>query len=65
MENIVEEWRDIEGYPGYQVSNLGRVRSLDRWVKKGRSNGNYFLKGQVLKNDIDRRPSCGYYVVHL
>ena len=32
MENI-EIWKDIENYEGfYQVSNLGRVRSLERDV---------------------------------
>ena len=32
-----EMWRDIPGYEGYyQVSNLGRVKSLERKVKHGR-----------------------------
>ena len=31
-----EIWKDIPGYIGvYQVSNLGRVRSLDRFVERG------------------------------
>lgn len=32
-----EEWRDIVGYEGlYQVSNMGRVKSLERFDTKGR-----------------------------
>lgn len=41
----LEEWKDIKGYEGlYQVSDLGRVRSLDRLSADGRR-----LKGQFLK----------------
>lgn len=43
-----EVWKDIYGYKGYyQVSNLGRVRSLDREIKyvDGRR---YKYKGKIL-----------------
>lgn len=44
-----EIWKDIPGYEGYyQVSNLGRVRSLDRVVKHGRL-GEFKLKGGIKK----------------
>lgn len=38
-EQIEEEiWRSIDGYENlYEVSNLGRVRSLDRYVSNGKS----------------------------
>lgn len=48
-----EIWRDVGGYEGlYQVSNLGRVRSLDRFVENTGVIGNnkvIRLKGKVLK----------------
>ena len=43
-----EKWKDIHGFEGvYQVSNMGRVRSLDRYVvdKNGKS---YFIKGKMM-----------------
>ena len=57
-----EEWRPIEGYEGlYEVSNLGRVRSLDMYVKS--RYGNYRLhKGKVLSPTKDR---YGYLTVTL
>lgn len=44
-----EEWKDIEGYEGlYQVSNMGRVRSLDRYVNNMFGTLS-FIKGKILK----------------
>lgn len=50
MEEI---WRDIKGYEDlYQVSNLGRVKSLDRYIYY--TNGRIRLyRGQILKTAKD------------
>ena len=45
-----EEWRPVVGYEGlYEVSNLGRVRSLDRYDRMNR-----FCEGRILKLSADR-----------
>lgn len=51
---IEEQWKDIKGYEGlYQVSNFGRVRSLDRYVNCGIRNNNKVLKkGKIIKQSI-------------
>lgn len=43
-----EVWKDIDGYDGYQVSNMGRVRSISRYVRVGR-NGKRFAEGRIIK----------------
>ncbi len=48
MAEHVEIWKDCLNDPGYEVSNLGRVRSKDRIVQT--SNGqNRFYRGQMLR----------------
>lgn len=53
-----EEWRDIKGYEGYyQVSNLGRIRSVKRILCDGKTR-----RGAVIKGFPDRN---GYYRIVL
>lgn len=46
-----EIWKDIKGYEGeYQVSNLGRVKSLPRYVACGKNgNGTRLVSERILK----------------
>ena len=59
---ITEEiWKDIEGYEGYyQVSNMGRVKSLERKCKC-RSNGIKTIQSKILKPGVVK----GYLRVNL
>lgn len=57
-----EEWRSIRGYTGmYEVSNMGRVRSLDRVVVRSDGQPRKY-KGRILKQNPD---TSGYPMVNL
>ena len=64
MENYkdkIEVWKDVVGYEGlYQVSNIGNVRSLDKYVL---NRGKYpvLLKGRIMKPSS----SSGYWMLVL
>lgn len=61
-KDTIELWKDIDGYEGiYQVSNLGRVKSLDRTLL-GKNSIEYKVKGKI------RKISCigkGYQKIQL
>lgn len=57
-----EVWRDVKDYKGlYQVSNLGRVKSVKRYVKHYKG-GVKSISERILKLTND---SYGYLVIHL
>lgn len=61
-----EVWKDLLGYEGsYQVSNKGRVRSLDRYIDRLNRWGSItpmFKSGRLLYQQIN---NAGYYVCWL
>jgi len=61
----METWKDIEGLESsYQVSNLGRVRSLNRYIEHGRPQDRptlRFCKGRILKPTGTRYASVTLY----
>lgn len=57
----MEVWKDIEGFEGeYKVSNLGSVRSVDRFIDTTR--GKRRLEGRLIK---PYKTPYGYLVVKL
>lgn len=60
-----EQWWPVEGHEGYEVSNLGQVRSLDRWRTDSRGRS-YMRHGQMLRQWQERRQrSQPYMLVNL
>lgn len=62
-----EIWKDIKGYEGYQVSNLGRVKSLNYRRQKGyekiltpREDNNGYFRVELSNNAVKGRN----YAIH-
>jgi hypothetical protein len=64
----MEVWKDVVGFEGaYQVSNIGRVRSIDRYITSKHSSGTEYtrlLKGKILTPEKPRfdDPYILYYL---
>ena len=57
-----EQWKDIPNYEGfYQISNNGKVRSLDRYVKR-KGHGVVFLNGGIRPSNKNKN---GYLQIGL
>ncbi|MFB4347725.1 NUMOD4 domain-containing protein [Bacillus sp. BR_7] len=65
VSNELEVWKDIEDYEGkYQVSSLGRVKSLDRIVRRS-GNHERIQYGKILKlilNSVIGHLQVGLYI---
>lgn len=65
MESSTEEWRPVLGYEGlYEVSDIGRVRSVDRTVNVRRKGCRHRRKrqGRMLRIGSNRgRPTVGLW----
>ncbi len=58
---MVEVWKDIKGYEGlYQVSNLGRVKSLERF--KDNNGGKVKVSERIMRISVD---TVGYNIICL
>lgn len=54
MEQTIEIWKDIKGYENlYQISNLGRVKSLGKHkILKNCANSSGYLNVTLVKNKV-------------
>ena len=58
MSKITEEWKKIDGFGDiYEVSDWGRVRSIDHMANSKSGNKVHFYKGKI---KTQQRTKSGY-----
>lgn len=64
IENLPnEKWKDIKEYEGlYQVSNYGRIKGLNRTIKRSNEQPNMIIKEKLKKASFDKD---GYLIIGL
>lgn len=55
-----EIWKDIKGYEGYQVSNLGRIRTFNK-ITYTKKHGRRYWKNKILKYK-SKNTTTGYRI---
>jgi hypothetical protein len=71
VQEEIEIWKNIEGYPGYQVSNMGRVKSLvkayrrEEIILKGSPNTTGYILVQLYPEPRKRKSLLVHRLVML
>jgi|LGVE01.1.fsa_nt_gb hypothetical protein len=47
---MIEIWKNIKGYPNYQVSNMGKIKSLERYVNS-KNGSRRIVREKTLKSN--------------
>lgn len=59
---MLEVWKPIKDFPNYEVSNLGKIKSLERWIDN--NGGQQHLPERILQVDVNKQRNS-YCQVHL
>ncbi len=48
-----EVWKEVDGFPDYRVSNMGRIKSLSKLKVRSNKTGNFITKDRIIKQRHD------------